>query len=139
MAYKMHWHVLLTHFPLSLFGVAFLFQVLHLFVFPECFELATNIMLVFGTISLVPTTMTGFHTWKQSYNSSRVPLFRKKIAIAAALLAISSSLTIWRITYIGTLQIPNSGLVHWFYLGGIAILIIGSGAEGYYGGQLNHH
>ena len=88
--YKIHWHVLLTHFPLALFGVAFFFQILHLFVFPKCFELATNIVLVAGAISLIPTTMTGLTTWRKNYNSSSAPLFRKKIAIAIALLAISS-------------------------------------------------
>ncbi|MBU0479924.1 MAG: hypothetical protein KKG47_02360 [Proteobacteria bacterium] len=139
MAYKIHWHVLLTHFPLSLFGVAFFFQALHLFVFPECFELATNIVLVGGTISLIPTTITGLHTWKQNYKSANVPLFRKKITIAVALLAISSSLVVWRIAYIGTQQIPITGFVHWFYLAGITILILGAGVEGFYGGQLNHH
>lgn len=139
MGYKIHWHVILTHFPLSLFGVAFFFQILHLFVFPKCFELATNIVLVAGAVSLIPTTMSGIHTWKKSYNSSNVPLFRKKIIIAAALLAISSSLAVWRIAYIGTLQVHTAGVVHWVYLGGITILIIGSGIEGFYGGQLNHH
>jgi uncharacterized membrane protein len=139
MSYKIHWHVLLTHFPLSLFGVAFFFQILHLFVFPKCFELATTIVLVAGAASLIPTTMTGIHTWKHSYNASNAPLFRKKIAIAAAVLPISIALAVWRIAYIGTLQIPTVGVVHWFYLGGITILILGAGVEGFYGGQLNHH
>jgi hypothetical protein len=139
MGYKIHWHIFLTHFPLSLFGIAFFFQILHLFAFPNCFELATNIVFVAGTISLIPTTMTGIHTWKQSYNSSSAPLFRKKIAIATVLLAISSSLAVWRIAYLGTLQIPTAGIAHWVYLVGITILILGAGAEGFYGGQLKHH
>lgn len=139
MGYKIHWHVLLTHFPLSLFGVAFLFQILHIFVFPKCFELATNIVLVGGAVTLVPSTITGLHTWKKNYNSSNAPLFRKKIVIAIALLIISSSLAVWRIAYIGTLGSASTGVVPWLYLAGITILILGAGIEGFYGGQLNHH
>lgn len=139
MGHKIHWHVILTHFPLSLFGVAFFFQVLHVFVFPQCFELATNIMLVAGAVSLIPTTLTGFHTWKKNYNASPVPLFRKKIVLAGALLIISGSLTVWRIAYIGTLRTPMTGIVHWSYLGGITLLILGAGIEGLLGGRLNHH
>jgi hypothetical protein len=48
--YKIHWHVVLTHFPIALFLAAALFQVLHVFYMPVCFERATNVMLVAGTI-----------------------------------------------------------------------------------------
>jgi hypothetical protein len=77
MTYKLHWHVFLTHLPISLFAAAFLFQVLHLFWSPECFELSTNVTLVAGAVSMVPTTWTGWRTWKRSYNGAQVPLFRR--------------------------------------------------------------
>lgn len=139
MKYKIHWHVLMTHFPLSLFGVAFFFQVLHLFVYPLCFALATHIVLVAGAISLIPTTMTGLHTWKKNYNSSLVPLFKRKIAIALILLVASISLAFWRIVYIGDLHDETNVFVHWFYLFGITILILGAVVEGFYGGRLKHN
>jgi hypothetical protein len=46
----------LTHFPISLFGAAFLFQTVHLFSYPDCFEMSTYIAFVAGMISLIPTT-----------------------------------------------------------------------------------
>jgi hypothetical protein len=139
MSYRLHWHVFLTHLPISLFGAAFLFQVLHLFWFPECFELSTNVTLVAGAVSMVPTTWTGWRTWKRSYNGSMVPLFRRKIAIAAGLLVGSVSLSIWRIGFPGMFPDSSYGTAHWVYLAGNTLLIAGAAAEGFFGGQLNHH
>ncbi len=51
--YRIHWHVLLTHFPISFFAVAFGFQILHLFISPACFELATNVALIAGAVVMV--------------------------------------------------------------------------------------
>jgi hypothetical protein len=101
MRYKLHWHVFLTHFPISLFGVAFLFQVLHLFWSPVCFELSTNVALAAGAIFMVPTTLTGWRTWKRMYEGALVPLFRRKIAIVVLLLGTSLSLATWRIGFPG--------------------------------------
>ncbi len=139
MAYKLHWHVFLTHFPLSFFGTAFLFQVLHLFSSPGCFELSTNITLIMGALSLIPTSFTGWWTWKKQYKEAYVPLFRNKIVIAAALLVISTSLVIWRIGFPEMFHHDPAGIGHWLYFGGNTVLIVGATAEGFYGGQLNHH
>ncbi len=61
------------------------------------------------------------------------------IAIAFALLAISMSLSIWRVVYLGIFTAVPYGLMHWFYLAGNSLLIAGAAAEGLYGGLLNHH
>ena len=136
--YKIHWHVFLTHFPISLFGVSFLFQVLHLFSYPDCFEMSTNVALAVGVVSLVPTTWTGWRTWKDKYKGAQVPLFQRKIAIAFALLATSAPLAIWRLTYPGMFQHGSPGFGHWVYVAGNTLFIAGAAAEGFYGGQLNH-
>lgn len=136
--YKIHWHVFLTHFPISLFGAAFLFQIMHLFRHPDCFEMSSNVALVVGVIALVPTTWTGWRTWKRRYQGAQVPLFQRKIAIAFTLLGLSVPLAIWRFTYPDMFQHVSPGLGHWFYLTGNALLIAGAAAEGFYGGRLNH-
>jgi hypothetical protein len=139
MRHRIHWHVLLTHFPISFFGSAFLFQMLHLFWFPVCFEIATNVALVAGTTMMIPTTWTGWQTWKSDYHGARVALFQRKIAIAFALLLVSIALTVWRVGYLGMfLEIPY-GPTHLLYLAGNTLLIVGAAAEGLYGGLLNHH
>jgi uncharacterized membrane protein len=139
MTYKLHWHVIVTHFPISLFGAAFVFQVLHLFWSPECFELSTNVMLVAGTVSMVPTTLTGWRTWKRSYSGAHVQIFSRKISIAIGLLAGSISLSAWRMGFPGMFPDVSYGISHWIYLAGNTLIIAGAAAEGYYGGKLNHH
>jgi uncharacterized membrane protein len=136
--FKMHWHVILTHFPLSLFSVAFLFQVLHLFRAPYCFELATNVALIGATISMVPVVWTGWRTWKKSYRGAMVMVFQRKIIIAIAILAISVPLVVWRSIFLGLFTRAPRDYTHWVYLAGNTLLIAGAFLEGFYGGRLNH-
>lgn len=136
--YKIHWHVLLVHFPISLFGVTFGFQVLHLFIAPACFELATNVALIAGAAMMVPTTWTGWSTWKGHYKGAKVLLFQRKITISFAMLTLSVPLVVWRIVSLGLFEEAPMSPQHWIYLAGNALLIAGAAAEGYYGGRLNH-
>ncbi len=136
--YKMHWHVLLTHFPISFFGVAFVFQVLHFFISPDCFELATNVALLAGAVLMIPTTWTGWATWKSSYKGAKVLLFQRKITISFAMLAVSIPLAVWRVLFLGFFEVAHGSPAHWVYLAGNTLLIMGAVAEGYYGGRLSH-
>ncbi len=137
--YNIHWHVLLTHFPISLFGAAFLFQVLHLFAAPACFEMATNVTAAAGAAMMIPTTWTGWSTWKRAYKGAVVPLFQRKISIAFAMLSLSIPLTVWRFAYLPAFEREVQGMEHWIYLAGNSLLIAGAVAEGLYGARLNHH
>lgn len=136
--FQIHWHVFFTHFPLALFGVTFLFQILHLYSHPQCFELASIVTLVAGLATLVPTTLTGYLTWKHHYHGARVPIFQRKIAIALVLLAVGIPLCLWRILYVGTSQEAALPGIHWSYFSGTAFMCVGSLLEGYYGGRLSH-
>lgn len=137
--YKIHPHVLLVHFPISFFISAFTFQVLHLFVSPACFELATNVSLALGTVVLIPTVWTGWRSWKGNYQGALVALFQRKIAIAFTLLGLSIALSVWRFATAAWFAEDPGNLSHWVYVSGNTVLIIGALAEGYYGGRLNHH
>jgi len=133
-----HWHIVLTHFPISLFGVTAGFQVLHLFLLPTCFEIASNVCLIGGTALLVPSVISGWRTWKSQYRGFRSPVFVRKITIAYLMLGLSLPLTVWRMAF------PNSfinvawGTTHWLYFAGTILLIIGASLEGYFGGTLHH-
>lgn len=133
-----HWHVFLTHFPVSLFGAAFGFQLLHLFMAPACFELATNMALLGGTVALMPTVLTGWSEWKTRYHSAKGLIFRRKIPTAFAMAALSLILTLWRIAALGLFQEAPRSPAHWIYLAGNTGLILGAILEGFYGGRLNH-
>ena len=136
--HKRHWHVMFTHFPIALFGTAFLFQILHLFIAPACFELATNVVLLAGAIIMVPTTLTGWTTWKRRYKGAKVLLFQRKIITSYVMLGIGTGLAVWRFLYLGLFDKAPSSPEHWIYLAGNTALITGAFIEGYYGGKLNH-
>src|SRR4030042_2403303 len=138
--FKMHWHVLFTHFPISLFGAAFGFQVLHLFPtsLSSCFETASTVALIGAAAMMIPTTLTGWFTWKKQYKSARVLIFQRKIVVSYALLAVSIALVSWRTTQFQAFQDAPESPWHWLSLAGITLLIAGAGAEGYYGGRLTH-
>jgi len=137
--YKLHWHVLLIHFPISFFGVAFGFQVIHLFTSPACFELATNVVLLAGTVMMVPTLLTGWRAWKSRYQGARGLIFRRKISIGFAMLIFSTVLLAWRTIAFGAFTNVVVSTAHWVYLAANTLLMAGAVAEGYYGGRLNHH
>jgi hypothetical protein len=42
---RIHWHVFLTHFPLSMFGGAFGFQILHLFMAGRIVGIETDVKM----------------------------------------------------------------------------------------------
>jgi uncharacterized membrane protein len=135
--YQIHWHVFLTHFPLSFISVALLFQLFHLNAYPECFELASTVTLVLGVVALVPTTATGYFTWKTQYHAAHVPIFRRKVMISLALLSVGLPLCVWRIL-IGKSTESTLPQIHWPYFFGTALMCIGAILEGYYGGRLSH-
>jgi uncharacterized membrane protein len=131
------WHALLVHFPISLFGAAFLFQLLHFFWYPFCFELATNVTLAAGTASMVPALLTGWRVWKRKYQGRRGTAIVRKIYIGFAMLAASLGLTVWRVIfYAAEEQVPPAG--HAVYSILVTLLITGAALEGYYGGPFNH-
>ncbi len=136
--YKFHWHVLLVHFPISFFGVAFGFQILHLFWSPACFELATNVALAFGVVMMVPTTWAGWSSWKNNYKGAGVKLFQYKITTAFVMLVLGVVLVSWRFIFLGFFTEAHISPQHWIYLAGNTVLIIGAIIEGYFGGRLNH-
>jgi uncharacterized membrane protein len=136
-ARRVHWHVALTHFPISLFGTAFLFQVLHLLMFEKPFELATTVCILAGAASLVPAIISGWITWKSHYHGATVRLFQRKIATAFGMLGVSVPLAIWRVV-LYRLGNEADGIDHYVFFVLTTGLIAGAIAEGYLGGRLSH-
>ena len=136
--HRIHWHVFLTHLPISFFLGAFTFQILHLFIAPDCFELATNVALIGGTALLFPAIATGWLEWKRHYHGAKGLIFKRKIVTAFGMAALSLPLTVWRITALSFFQDAHQSPEHWIYLAGNTLLILGAVLEGYNGGRLNH-
>ncbi len=132
--YKIHWHVVFTHFPISFFMLSFVFMALHLATRRACFELAAYIGLLAGAAVMLPTTLSGWLTWKGRYKGMKGKMFIYKIRIAFSMIAMSLLLVIVRSTFPDALH----AVWLWLYALGTLLLLIGAMAEGYYGGRLNH-
>lgn len=137
-AYQVHWHVFIIHFPISFYVAAFGFQILHLFTRPVCFEAATNVALMAGTVVMIPATWSGWRTWKARYQGAHSLIFQRKITIAFIMLGLSLILSVWRVGFEAFFENDHTNMSHWVYLLGNVLLMIGASAEGYYGGRLNH-
>jgi uncharacterized membrane protein len=137
-SYKLRWHLLLVHFPISLYGVGFLFQILHKIFSPDAFTLATSVVILCGSIVMIPTTISGWSTWKRKYKGSNTFLFRRKIITAFVMWGVSVILTTWRLLAYSIFLNEPDLYEDWLFMFGTFLLIIGSVIEGYYGGKLTH-
>ncbi len=135
---KIHWHVIFIHFPISFFLGAAGFQLLHLFWLPVCFERASGIALLAGTITMIPTTLSGWASWKKDYKGAKGRIFRIKIRVAFAMLIFSIVLSVWRFVFLSFLYEATLAYEHWPYFFGTMLLFSGACVEGFYGGRLNH-
>ncbi|HCG99780.1 MAG: hypothetical protein A2074_06090 [Candidatus Aquicultor primus] len=136
--YKMHWHVLLVHFPIASFLGSFTFMSLHLLAKNSCFDLAAYVSLIAGAIVMLPTTMTGWITWKHRYKGFTGKLFLNKIRISFGMIFLSIVLVIYQTVYPFDFLDVRNRLNHTLYFGGVTLLMMGAAAEGYYGGRLHH-
>ena len=135
--YEQHWHVELTHFPVSFFVGSALFMVLHFASYSnrDAYELASLVLLIAGMVVMWPTTITGWNTWKGRYHGAHAKIFLYKIRTSFSMIVLSVLLVVWRIAA------PPPKDTAWFYVyaAGIFLLFVGTIIEGFYGGRLNHH
>lgn len=136
--FKMHWHVVLTHFPVSAFTGAFLFMLLHLITGNPCMVLAAYITLIASVIVLVPTTLTGWFTWKRSYEGFLNKTFRIKIWTSIGMLAVSIVLVSYQTLDPSALTSVHNVGAHVVYLVGLGLLMVAAMVEGFWGGRLHH-
>lgn len=136
--YKIHWHVVLVHFPVSAFAGAFLFMALHLITRNSCLEYAAYITLLISAIVLIPVTLTGWFSWKNRYKASKLKLFRTKIWTAVAMIPLSIGLVVYHAVYPFDVLDVAHVLPHALYFTGVTLLMVGALVEGFWGGRLNH-
>lgn len=136
---KVHWHIVLTHFPISAAGGALLFMGLHVATNVSCYVLAAYVSLLGAAATTIPTVATGWFTWKRRYNGSRSRLFLIKIWASAVMIPLSIALVVYQATHPFTLLDVSHRLGHAMYFIGVVLLMAGAVVEGYWGGRLHHH
>jgi len=122
--YKIHWHVLLVHFPIASFLGSFTFMSLHLLTRNSCFALAAYISLIAGAIVMLPTTATGWITWKKYYKGSMGKLFLNKIRISFGMIALSIILVIYQTVFPFDFLDVWHRLGHYLYFGGLNLWLV---------------
>lgn len=137
-AFKLHWHVVLTHFPVAGFAGAFLFMGLHLLTRNPCFALGAYVTLIAAGVALVPTTLTGWFTWKRGYEGYRSKLFLVKIWTSAVMIPVAAGLIVYQTVHPFRVLDLRHDLPHLIYFLGVLLLMLGAMTEGYWGGRLHH-
>jgi uncharacterized membrane protein len=132
--HNLHWHVILTHFPISFFTASAGFMMLHLFTNVECYELSSYLCLLAGVLMTLPTAITGWSTWKSKYTGARTKIFIYKIRISYLMIALGVLLILFRTYFVE----GEHTLWHFVFGFGFLVLFSASMMEGYYGGRLNH-
>jgi uncharacterized membrane protein len=132
--HNIHWHVISTHFPISFFMASAGFIVLHLITKTECFELAGYLCLIAGVCMTIPTTITGWLTWKSKYKGARTKIFTNKIILSFFMIIVGLLMIIFRAYFVA----GEHTLWHFIFAFGFIALFFASMMEGYYGGRLNH-
>ncbi len=136
--HRLHWHVLLTHFPIGTFAGAFLFMLLDVIADDACYSRAAYVSLLAGALVVLPTTFIGWTTWKRQYKGFKNTLFRVKIFTAFAMIPISIGLVAYQTLYpFDALDVMHS-TAHLIYFVGVVLLMLGSIVEGYWGARLHH-
>lgn len=133
-----HWHLLLIHFPISAFLGAFVFMGLHLLTGDRCFARAAFVSLIAGTLVMIPTTATGWFTWKDRYNGVKGKLFLTKIRLAFSMIVISIIMSLYQTISSIDYTTADYDLGYFVYIAGVTLLLLGAAGEGYYGGRLHH-
>lgn len=137
---KNHLHPITVHFPNGIIPVAVIFLVLAIvfqlagFELAASFELAAFYNLVFVLVALPPVLISGFAEWIKRYKGARTSVFFAKIACGVVVLAVLTSLVVWRIIDPGVASPESSS--RWIYLGLNLILLGAVGLAGHLGGKL---
>lgn len=135
---RIHWHIMLTHFPISAFLGAFLFMSLHLLTENDCFTLAAYVSIISGALVMLPTGLTGLLEWRASYKAHRSRAFVGKIWVGAGMTALSAALVGFQA--LGPLETSEVGMgaAHAVYFVADTLLMLGAVLEGHWGGRLHH-
>ena len=132
--HNIHWHVISTHFPISFYTASAGFIILHLIAKTECFELAGYVCLIAGVVMTIPTTITGWTTWKSKYKGAQTKIFKAKIFLSYFMLIVGTLMILFRAFFV----VGEHTLWHFIFALGFIALFFASMMEGYYGGRLNH-
>jgi predicted heme/steroid binding protein/uncharacterized membrane protein len=131
---KLHLHPISVHFSIAYSFAVPLLSVLYVLTGEISFETAAYYMLLFGFLSAPFAVLSGFFSWKVTYEGRTNKIFTRKLTFATVLWVVITSCFIWR-TLNSNMIIARTNL-SFIYLSMIVSLIPIVIILGYYGGKI---
>lgn len=93
---RLHFHSILVHFPIA-FAIIFpLFSLLYIFTEKASFEIASYYMLILGFFTSPLAAVSGFFSWKVTYEGRMTKIFARKIKLTILLLVVVTACFVLR-------------------------------------------
>ncbi len=93
---ELHPHPILVHFPIT-FSIGFsLLSLLYVFTGKASFEIGSYYMLFLGFLSTPFAGLSGFFSWKVTYEGKMTKIFARKIIFTVVLTAVITACFVWR-------------------------------------------
>lgn len=131
---KLHLHPISVHFSIAYSIAVPLLSILYILTSEISFETAAYYMLLFGFLSAPVAVLSGFFSWKVTYEGRINRIFTRKLTFAAVLLIVITICFFWR-TLNSNIIIARTDL-SFIYLSMIVSLIPIVTILGYYGGKI---
>lgn len=93
---RLHLHSILVHFPIAFTIIGPLFSLLYFFTYKVSFEIASYYMLVLGILISPLAAVSGFFSWKITYERRMTKTFAKKIKFTVLLIVVITACFVWR-------------------------------------------
>ncbi len=93
---ELHPHPILVHFPISYSIGVSLLSLLYVFTGQNPFEIGAYYMLFLGFLSTPFAGLSGFSSWKISYQGKITKIFVRKIIFTVVLIAVITTCFVWR-------------------------------------------
>lgn len=133
--FRRHPHPALVHFPVALFLVAAIFEVIAIATGHEKTEWAALLCALVGLISMPPVIATGYFTWWINYDCGKSSIIRAKRILGWITLLIA--LFAMALRYYAANPLDTNDPIVIAYVACLLILAVLSSVVGFLGGKLS--
>lgn len=133
----LHFHSMLVHFPIAYSLIVFLLALVYILTGNISWERASYYMLALGFLAAPPAVLSGFFSWKVTYEGSMIKTIFWKIVLSAVLIVVITVGFIWRSADPNLLAAETS--MSYLYLALLFSLIPIVAILGHLGGRIVYH
>ncbi len=134
---RLHLHSMLVHFPIAYPLIVFLLALVYILTGNISWERASYYMLTLGFLSAPTAALSGYFSWKVTYEGRMTKHILQKIVLSAVLIIVITVCFIWRSADSNLLTAETS--LSYFYLTLLFSLIPIVAILGHLGGRIVYH